>query len=343
MDRGNLRLEDISRATASAGRQEESRAGMSAPCSLQEVSILMADIRGFTAMAEDYSPVVMLETLNRYLAKMCEIAVSHGGTVDKFMGDAVMLLFGAPRVADDDARRAVDCAVAMQIAVEEMNRENAMLGLPPLHVGIGINTGQVIAGRLGSELHSEYTVVGNEVNIAARIEAFSLRGQVLISETTFERCAGHVETAEPVEVQMKGKSAPVRLREVLAIPSLGWKLPRQDVRRSPRVEVHIPCVYQNVEDKVIIPGERRGIVHDMSYDGMLTEVDSDLAEHDDIVVRLDLSLVGSQVRDIYAKVRSVRDVREQRLAGVEFTAIQQELERDLRRFVQLLLQGSAQK
>lgn len=310
---------------------------------VQEVSILMADIRGFTAMAESRAPEVMFETLNRYLTRMCEIAVANGGTVDKFMGDSVMLLFGAPRTAPDDARRAVICAVQMQIAAEQMNQENVELGLPPLHMGIGINTGQVIAGRLGSDLHSEYTVVGNEVNVASRIESFSLRGQVLISETTRERCGDFIETAEPMEVHMKGKAEPVRLREVLGIPSLDLRVPRQDVRKSPRVQVRLPYVYRTVAGKVVVPSEHKGIVHDMSYDGLLAEVDDDLMEHDDILVRLDLSLVGSEVQDIYAKVRSIRTVDDQRLAGLEFTAIREDIERDIRRFVQMLLQGSTQK
>lgn len=333
----------IFNGAGSSASQERARAAARQPCVLQEVSILMADIRGFSAMAENHSPVVMLETLNRYLARMCELAFANEGTVDKFMGDSIMLLFGAPRVAEDDARRAVTCAVQMQIAMEQMNRDNVGSGLPPLHIGIGINTGEVIAGRLGSDLHSEYTVIGNEVNVAARMEAFSLRGQVLISEATFQRCGDFVEAAEPMDVHMKGRSAPVSLREVLGIPSLGLKVPRQDVRKSPRVEVRIPCVYQNVEGKVVIPSEHKGLVHDMSYDGLLAEVDSDLMEHDDILVRLDMSLIGSNARDIYAKVRSIRNVEDHRLAGLEFTAIQQDIERDIRRFVQLLIQGSSQK
>lgn len=251
---------DISGARALMA--ERARDAEPAFCVLQEVSILMADIRGFMAMTEEHSPVVMLETLNRYLTRMCAVALENGGMVDKFMGDAIMLLFGAPEVAADDARRAVTCAVQMQLAVNEMNRENVSLGLPPLHIGIGVNTGQVIAGRLGPAVHSEYTVIGSEVNITARIEAFSLRGQVLISETTFERCGDLLEVAAPMEVQVKGKSTPVRLREVLGVPSLNLKVPRRDGRKSPRVEVRIPCVYQNVQGEVVIPSEHKGLVRD---------------------------------------------------------------------------------
>lgn len=312
-------------------------------CSIQEVTILLSDLRGFSGISESHPPEVVLHVLNRYLARMCEVAVANGGTIDKFMGDAVMVLFGAPHSGPDDARRAVTCAVQMQGAMEAMNHEHARQGLPSLYMGVGVNTGKVIAGMLGSELHSEYTVIGNEVNVASRIEAFSLRGQVLISETTYEHCRGFVETAAPMAVHMKGQTAPVRLREVLAIPSLGLTIPRQDGRKSPRVEVRIPCIYQTVVGKVVMPPEHKGVVLDMSYEGVLAEVDSALAEHDDILVRLDLSLVGGNVEDIYAKVRSIRAEGGRRLAGIEFTAIQDDIERDIRRFVQLMIQGSPQK
>ena len=234
----------------------------------REVSILLADLRGFSSIAEANPVRRVLEVLNRYLAPMCEIAIDNGGSIDKFMGDAVMVVFGAPHRHADDARRAVTCAVQMQIAMVELNRVQASKGLPPLFMGAGINTGHVIAGLLGSELHSEYTVIGDEVNLASRIEAFSLRGQVLISESTFDRCRDFVTAGAPMNVHVKGKSNLVRLREVTAIPSLGLQIPRQEVRDSPRVEVRIPFAYQTVVDKIVMPPERAGVVLDLGYRGL---------------------------------------------------------------------------
>jgi adenylate cyclase len=312
-------------------------------CSSQEVSVLLADLRGFTAMAETYPTHVVVEILNRFLTRMSEIALRNGGTIDKFMGDAVMVLFGAPQGDPLDARHAVICAVEMQIAMGEINRYHEALRLPPIYMGVGINTGHVMAGMLGSALHSEYTVIGNEVNLASRIEAFSLRGQVLISASTYDCCAGFVATSEPIEVHVKGKSQPVFLREVLAIPELGMELPRQEVRKSPRVAAHIPFGYQLVIDKRVIPHEHRGVVLDVSYAGIFAEVEPGLANHQDILLKLDLSWIDGHRQDIYAKVCTLRTDANRLFAGIEFTAISPEYEKDIRHFVQLMIQGSVQK
>lgn len=309
----------------------------------QEVTVLLADLRGFTLIAESQAGATVVQALNRFLARMCEIAIYNGGTIDKFMGDAIMVLFGAPVQGSQDARNAITCAVQMQIAMDEINEANAALGLPPVYMGVGINTGVVMAATLGSPLYSEYTVIGDEVNIASRIEAFSLRGQVLISESTFERCDGFVRVGEPMDVHVKGKSRVVRLREVLGIPGMGLDVPRQDVRKSLRVQTHLPFVYRTIADKIVLPQERRGMVLDISYEGMLASVDAGTELHSDICVDLDLSLVGGNMHRVYAKVLSVRQDVDGQYAGIAFTALSPQAERDIRLLVQLLVQGSPTK
>lgn len=311
--------------------------------SSQEVTVLLTDLRDFTAISEANPAHTVLEVLNRFLFRMCEIAVQNGGTIDKFMGDAVMVLFGAPLSADDDARRAVTCAVQMQIAMVEINRENAGRGLPPLYMGAGINTGCVMVGTLGSALYSEYTAIGDQVNIASRIEAFSVRGQVLISEATYERCEGFVAAGEPMDVHVKGKSSLVRMREVLAIPSLNLVVPRQDARKSPRVEARIPFIYKSVANKIVVPPAQRGLVLDISYEGILAQVDPGLALHADIYIELDLSLTGSGTQSLYARVRRVQADDSRHFAGIEFTSLSPQCKHDIRHLVQLLIQGSPKK
>jgi len=311
--------------------------------SSHEVSILLADLRGFSSIAEANPVHRVLEILNRYLAPMCEIAIDNGGTIDKFMGDTIRVVFGAPQRGADDARRAVTCAVQMQIAMVELNRDQASKGLPPLFMGAGINTGQVMVGLLGSQLHSEYTVIGDEVHLASRIEAFSLRGQVLISESTFDRCRDFVSVDPPMDVHVKGKSDPVRLREVIAIPSLNLQVPRQEERNSPRVETRIPFTYQMVVGKIVMPTHYAGVVLDLGYNGILAEVEPGLTEHAEILLEVDLSLIGRRAENVYAKVRSTRSHPGGNFASMEFTSIGEQESADIRHFVQLLIQGSPTK
>jgi len=310
---------------------------------VREVTVLMTDLRGFTAMAGSLARREMLALLNRYLARMCEIAAANGGNVDKFLGDAVMVVFGAPRRLAHHARQAVTCAAQMQLAMNALNRANSKLGLPPLYMGIGINSGRVFAGTLGSEVHAEYTVIGDDVNLASRIESFSLRGQVLISEATYARCGRFVAAGGPMDVRVKGKPKPLRVRDVRGIPSLGLEVPARSKRKSPRVEGKLPFTYQKVVDNIVLPKVHKGTIRDIGYGGLLAEVRHGLKEHTDMVMQFDLPLIGRHEREIYGMVRHSRHHRGRRLAGIEFTSVRTRAEQDIRYFVQMLIQGSPKK
>jgi adenylate cyclase len=228
----------------------------------------------------------------------------------------------------------------MQTAMEELNREHRQQELPEMYFGIGINTGRVMSALLGGDLYSEYTVIGDEVNLASRIESFSLRGQVLISHSTFEQCAGFAKTGEPMDVFVKGKSAPVVLREVLEIPSLSKVVPRQDERRSPRVEATMPVTYRLVVNDAVIPEVHEGRVLDIGYYGVLLEIAQPLARFAELVLVFDLPLVGKRVADLYGKVvKSVSDDKTT-WVGIEFSSMTREVRADIQMFVQLLIQGS---
>ena len=308
-----------------------------------EATILLADLRGFTGMSAGHGAVQMIEALNEHLTEMSRIVVRNHGRVDKFMGDAIMAVFGAPSPSDDDASNAVRCAVEMQARMVAMNADHLARGLPEMFIGIGVHTGEVTAGVLGSESHREYAVIGRTVNLAARIEAFSLRGQILISEATFARARGSVATAAPMDVFVKGEPVPVRVREVRGIPSLGLEVPGQDVRRSPRVAVQMPVRYELLQNKIVMPGHRQGTALDIGYRGMQVALDGDVDEHAEVKLDFDLSIIDSRASDIYGKaVRTIR--RDGRLVtGIEFTSLSPESEGHVRRFVQLLLQGSEER
>jgi adenylate cyclase len=303
----------------------------------REVTVLLADLRGFAAIAESYPVRVVLDVLNRCFAAMVRIIVQHHGAVDKFMGDAIMVVFSGDE-ARDHARRAVLCAVEMQIAMNELRLKHKEEKVPEMFLGIGMNTGKVMAGLVGSDLYRAHTVIGPEVNLASRIEAFSLRGQVLISESTYRLCAGFAETAEPVHVYMKGKAQGLDIHEVTAIPSLGRHLPRQEMRRSPRVDVMLPFAFHMVEDKVVSPEPVTGTIRDIGYHGVLAELNAPLAPYSQIKLELDLATLGYRADDVYGRVVKSREENGRYFAGIEFTSASTATKENIQLFVQMLLQ-----
>lgn len=183
----------------------------------RQVTVLMADIRDFSTISLLLEPERCMLLLNHYLAVMTEVIQGFRGTVDEFVGDGILAVFGAPVSEEDDADRALACAVAMQRAMGEVNARNVAEGLPAIEIGIGLNTGDVVAGNIGSELRSKYGVVGHNVNLASRIEACTAGGQILASPATLENARSEVLRGRCIEVSVKGLDAPLPLSEVLGV------------------------------------------------------------------------------------------------------------------------------
>jgi len=175
----------------------------------RRVTLLMSDLRGFTPLTEGLAPQQVLRLLNSYLGAMADVVLAHQGTVDEFVGDAILAIFGAPVARPDDARRAVACAVAMQEALAGLNRDNEAQGLPRLEMGIAVHTGDVIVGNIGSERRTKYGVVGSAVNHAGRIESFTVGGQVLISDATLRDAGEGAHVGERLAVDAKGTREPI--------------------------------------------------------------------------------------------------------------------------------------
>ena len=312
--------------------------------SQRDVSILVSDLRGFTALSGSHPAGVVLQVLNQCFVSMSESIVRHQGTIDKFTGDSIMAVFfdkdEAPNGPHHNhACRALLCAIDMQIAMQAVNEKHKHLGLPELYMGIGVNTGSVMAGLVGDELYSAYALIGEDVSLASRIEAFSLRGQILISQATHALAGELAQTTEPMEVYVKGKSERMVVRELLGIPSLGKIVPRQEIRRSPRIPVELPLSYQVVRNKIVLPQRQEATVVDIGYHGICARLLEPLALLSEVKLEFDLPLVMHHVSELYARVVARPGEDGESLAGLEFTSLSPESNRKLQLYVQMLQQG----
>ena len=180
----------------------------------RKVTMLMSDLRGFTSFAERITPTQVVAFLNRYLETMVNVIMAYHGTIEALLGDGLFVLFGAPLGHETDAPRAVACAVAMQLAMDEVNAQNHREGLPDVEMGIGIHTGNVVVGNIGSQKHMKYAAVGNHVNLTSRIESYTTGNQILISETTRDEVGPVLRLDGQMQVEPKGVQEALTLYEV---------------------------------------------------------------------------------------------------------------------------------
>jgi adenylate cyclase len=180
----------------------------------QTITVIFADIRGFTRISEHAPPEKIVGLLNRYFSAMTDIIFAHGGTLDKYLGDGLMALFGAPTATPEDASNALNAAVAMQRRVLGINRDLAEEGLPELGVGMGLHTGEVTVGYIGSERRSEYTAIGDTVNTAARLESAAKGGEILMSDATARAAHNRYKLHPREPIMVKNREQPVKLWEV---------------------------------------------------------------------------------------------------------------------------------
>lgn len=180
----------------------------------QTITVLFADIRGFTRISEHAPPEKIVGLLNRYFSAMTDIIFAHGGTLDKYLGDGLMALFGAPTATPDDASNALNAAVAMQRRLLGINQELRDEGFPEIGVGMGLHTGEAIVGYIGSERRSEYTAIGDTVNTSSRLESNARGGEILISDATARAAHSRYKLRPREAIMVKNRQQPVSLWEV---------------------------------------------------------------------------------------------------------------------------------
>lgn len=220
-------------------------------------TLMMADLRGFATMCEQISPEKVVRILNLYLGSMTDVIVRYGGTIDEFIGDGIFVIFGAPSEMDDHPCRAVACALAMQLALDAVNDQLESENLPRVQMGIGIHTGEVVVGNVGSERRAKFGAVGRNVNVTGRIETFSVGGQVLISEATRRLLEDDAVCSNSLTMEGKGLSAPIELFEVRGLRSMGLELSdhADDVRE---LSDALPVVLTDLDGKHLTAESRKG-------------------------------------------------------------------------------------
>jgi class 3 adenylate cyclase len=180
----------------------------------RRVTIMMTDLRGFTPLTERLEPEQVVQMLNAYFEVMVEVVLKYNGTINEIIGDALLIIFGAPQEMPDRAQRAIACAIEMQNSMAAVSEQNRAQGLPELEMGIGLNDTEVIVGNIGSSKRSKYAVVGSGVNMTSRIESYTVGGQILISESVRQEAGEVLRIDAQREVLPKGAEMPLRIYEV---------------------------------------------------------------------------------------------------------------------------------
>jgi class 3 adenylate cyclase len=290
----------------------------------REISMIMSDLRGFTALTSNMKPEQVITFLNRYLGKMVEILLDYRGIIDEIIGDGILAFFGAPEPMDDHPARAVACALKMQKAMEEINALNRADGFPTLEMGVAVNTGGVVVGNIGSERRAKYGAVGSQVNFTGRVEGYTVGGQVLITQATYDAIADILEVKNVFEVEMKGIPGKVQLFDIKGIGgAYDVHLTQRDDSPVP-LEGKIRVRLDRLAKKAVTSGEGVAWMTHISRTSAKLVADCELGPWEDLrLVLLDDSGEGGG-KEIYAKTVSVERVQDGCEATVRFTSISPE-------------------
>lgn len=268
----------------------------------REVTILMSDLRGFTALAARVSPHQVIEFLNLYLEAMVDVISRYEGTIDEIIGDAILVIFGAPVACEDHAGKAAACGLAMQLALLKVNEQLLAMGAPELEMGIGIHSGRVVVGNIGSLRRTKYAAIGSNVNLAGRIESFTTGGQVLISESTRQKMLAPLQIHAEFRVEPKGAAESLLLHEIVGIGSpYNLVLPDRSTVLS-CLAVPIPIHFTILEEKFVGRTIYEGRLKALSETEAAIESSVALAQLCNLKIQLEPVPGANPAGEIYAKV-----------------------------------------
>jgi adenylate cyclase len=275
------------------------------------------------------APKWVVTLLNRYLSTMVKIIRQYGGTIDEFIGDAIFVLFGAPTWQEDDAQRAVACAVAMQLAMASVNEQNKEDELPDLEIGIGIHSGQVVVGNIGSIERMKYGVVGSHVNLASRIQSCTTGGQVLVSEATRREVGPMLRIGRQTEIRAKGFEEPITVSEVIGIGGPHKLALAQTREKLVALPQEIPISYTIADGNQLSGGLFKGHLTKLST----RRAEARLQEAVTPFTNLEVLLIGAEGKHIagslYCKVAGTATDSNEAVA-VHFTSMSPEIETFIR-------------
>ncbi len=297
----------------------------------REVSLIMSDLRGFTAIIAEMEPEQVITFLNRYLSKMIEILLDNRAVIDEILGDGILAFFGAPEPLEDHPARAVACALLMQAAMDEINAENQADGMPLLAMGIGVNTGTVVVGNIGSERRTKYSVVGSDVNFASRMEGFALAGQVLISAATYNRVKDLVEVRNVLQVEMKGMPGRATLYDVQGIGA-PYNIRLPDKSEAPvKLPEEIRVQLHRLKDKIVTGPPGQAWVTHLCDTAALVNLEGVVREWEDVRLTFLNDKQEPVPGHIYGKITQVKPSEEGRSEVlISFTSVPPEIYRKWR-------------
>ena len=286
----------------------------------REVTLLMCDLRGFTAMAERLEATEVVALLNHYLSAMVELIHQNGGTIDEIIGDAILVIFGAPLAMSDAAQRAVRCALEMQKGMSGVNEYNNQMGWPEIEMGIALHTGEVVVGNIGSTKRSKYGVVGRTVNLTARIESFTVGGQVLVSPTLMQAVDRGLILGDQLKVHAKGMREPLKCRELLGHENHPELLLEGEETIFTTLSDPLPFHYVVMTDKHLDEQMHPAMLVAISQRRAVVEATGNLPLHANIMLRLEVESEEEKSEELYAKVVQVLDGSSKRYV-IHFTSI----------------------
>lgn len=299
-----------------------------------DVTFLVSDLRGFTALSESLPPGEVIDILNRYLKCMMDVITSYRGTVNEIEGDGILVFFGAPLSSENDSERAVACAIAMQQALVDVNKTQCKLNLPELAMGIGINSGEVVVGNIGSEKRSKYSAIGNPVNMTYRIESYTVGGQILISSNVYSKVKSTVQIQGNVEADFKGIKCTVTLYDVKGLAG-AYGISLSDRSDDPLVDMNppLPIRYFVMSKKVVSDEVMKGNITHLGRGSARIILDNEIKNYSNLKI-----LIVSQDVDMpleaYAKVLAIdnSDVNSNKTyARIEFTWLSEEVKAFLKK------------